>query len=134
MHAFLRLLRSPRGVAQAERAAVCAVCSWGAGADAAEVGGQVGVAVVTLVKEHSEFAVPLLTRAVEADREAGGGGSSSSSSSSATEGRDAELVYYLAYAHGRKGRRAEAVALLEEVLRIDPAHADANKMLPLLQR
>ena len=34
----------------------------------------------------------------------------------------------------RKGRRAEAVALLEEVLRIDPAHADANKMLPLLQR
>eukprot|EP01043_Picozoa_sp_COSAG02_P063515 COSAG02_NODE_9028_length_2356_cov_2.214001_2_plen_478_part_01 len=39
------------------------------GADAAEVGGQIGVALMMLAKDHSEsHAVPLLTRAVEADR------------------------------------------------------------------
>ena len=55
-------------------------------------------------------------------------------SCSGVEGRDAELVFYLAYAHGRKGRRAEAMVLLEEVLRIDSTHADASKMLPLLRQ
>ena len=82
------------------------------------------MSVITLVKEQSEFALPLLARAVEADRAACGG----------LEGRDPELLFYLAYAHGRKGRRAEATRLLEEVLQIDSTHADANKMLPLLRQ
>lgn len=80
--------------------------------------------MITLVKDQSEFALPLLTRAVEADRAACNG----------VEGRDAELLFYLAYAHGRKGRQVEAAVLLEEVIRIDPTHVDANKMLSLLRR
>eukprot|EP01043_Picozoa_sp_COSAG02_P057648 COSAG02_NODE_7036_length_3216_cov_4.412576_1_plen_90_part_00 len=61
------------------------------------------------MQDNSEsHAAPLLTRAVEADRLAG------------ERGRNPEIVFYLAYAHGRKGRRADAVELLKEVLRIDP--------------
>jgi tetratricopeptide (TPR) repeat protein len=61
------------------------------------------------MQDNSEsHAVTLLTRAVEADRLAG------------ERGRNPEIVFYLAYAHGRKGRRADAVELLKEVLRIDP--------------
>ena len=101
----------------------CRQC--GSGADAAAVGGQIGVAVMTLVKDQSEFALPLLERAVEADRTVACDG---------TAGRDVELVFYLAYAHGRKGRREHAVRLLKEVLTLDPSHADASKMLALLQR
>jgi tetratricopeptide (TPR) repeat protein len=75
------------------------------------------------MQDNSEsHAVPLLTRAVEADRLAG------------ERGRNPEIVFYLAYAHGRKGRRADAVELLKEVLRIDPTHADANKMVALLHK
>eukprot|EP01043_Picozoa_sp_COSAG02_P052329 COSAG02_NODE_5619_length_4178_cov_2.972297_2_plen_67_part_00 len=52
------------------------------------------------MQDNSEsHAVPLLTRAVEAGRLAG------------ERGRNPEIVFYLAYAHGRKGRRADAVEL-----------------------
>ena len=97
----------------------------GPGADAAAVGGQIGVAMMTLVKERSELALPLLERAVEAER---------SIACDATDGRNVDLVFYLAYAHGRKGRREQAVGLLKEVLTLEPNHADATKMLGLLYR
>jgi hypothetical protein len=160
--------------------------------DAAEIGGQIGVAVVTLTKEHANFALPLLTRAVEFDLQAfkassidrlppsinrlcsssegadaraddgectdsnrmvggmgtsvgagsgvGGGGAEgvSGGSGGVADGgwvaRNAEFVYYLAYANGRMGNRSAAVQWLEEVLLIEPDHADARKMLGVLQK
>jgi hypothetical protein len=80
---------------------------------------------MTLMKERSEFALPLLERAVAADRLI---------ACDTNAGRDVDLVFYLAYAHGRKGRREHAVRLLKEVLAIEPDHTDATKMLALLQR
>ena len=61
---------------------------------------------MTLMKERSEFALPLLERAVAADRLI---------ACDTNAGRDVDLVFYLAYAHGRKGRREHAVRLLKEV-------------------
>ena len=92
--------------------------------DAAEVGGQIGVAAVTLAKAEAAFAQPLLSRAVEADRKFAAGRRSL---------RDAELVYMLAYTHGRTGNRGEAARLLAETVGIDPQHGDATTMLQRLK-
>ena len=92
--------------------------------DAAEVGGQIGVAAVTLARAEAAFAQPLLSRAVEADRKFAAGRRSL---------RDAELVYMLAYTHGRTGNRGEAGRLLAETVEIDPQHGDATTMLQRLK-
>ena len=47
--------------------------------------------------------------------------------------RDAELVYMLAYTHGRTGNRGEAARLLAETVEIDPQHGDATTMLQRLK-
>ena len=84
-------------------------------ADVVQAGGELGVAVASLAKEHAALAVPLLARAAGPGAAAG----------SAT-GADADLVYHLAYAHGSLGHRATAKALLARVLELDPGHADAR--------
>ena len=45
---------------------------------------------------------------------------------------DAEFLYYLAYTHGRLGRKAKAKKLLRKVLALDPEHADARSVLSFL--
>ena len=75
-------------------------------------------------KAEAAFAQPLLSRAVEADRKFAAGRRSL---------RDAELVYMLAYTHGRTGNRGEAARLLAETVEIDPQHGDATTMLQRLK-
>ena len=45
---------------------------------------------------------------------------------------DAEFLYYLAFTHGRLGRKAKAKKLLRKVLALDPKHADARSVLSFL--
>lgn len=94
-------------------------------ADAAERGGQLGVALATLAKEESTTALPLLQRAVaQLDEDA----------NVVPNPESVELVYTLAYAHGRGGQRTKAMRLLRRVLRMEPGHADARKILGVMEK
>ena len=47
---------------------------------------------------------------------------------------DSELLYYLAYCHGRTGQREAALGLLRRVLVLNPAHQDAQKIYAAMTR
>ena len=100
--------------------------------DAAEFGGHLGVAIASLAKEDAgSLALPLLLRAVETAREEH---TAMTNKSGELDADDPELLYYLAYCHGRAGQRTEAKTLLRRVLMLDPSNADARQILGVLEQ
>ena len=105
-------------------------------ADAAERGAELGIAVVTLAKEESAIALPLLLRGA-AQRKLDPAVLTQVPpvvDQMGPDQRDVELLYTLAYAHGRSGEREEAMRLLRRVVAMDPNHVDARKILRVFQR